>query len=359
MYLNDLNHGFDRMTPTAQQKARMLDAVMEGRKKGATVKMKRKVRWKTALVAAAALFALTATTVFAVDLGWHEKFMEYFGIGEGQEALLDGAVDTPGLSVTENGVTFTVWQTITDSHGVYVFLDVTLPDDVTVPEVTDRSFLPSDLGFGTHRIQVDTAGDDIFDQGGWEFLSFEGNTFTVMLSSLRDEAISDGRISLHFEDIGYYDWDKVNAEMDAAELDENGHMPPIFLEMTIVIEGTWDLSWDYTYGDTSKIMLPDETVENAGVEGVIAKIAASPISISVDALLDSASSDRVALWIDQMVVTFRDGSELVCDASISDSSYSAMRQDTGEYYFYYRFDSLIDPDEIVSVTICDTVFPFD
>ena len=341
MRLNELDSCFDNVTPTLEQKQRMLNTVLEQKTNyGGIVTMKRRNKKLITAVAAAVVLVLTATTVLAVSLGWHERFVEYFGIGEEQAMLLEGAVGSPEISVTENGVTINVLNTLTDSRGVYVVFEVIVPNRI---ELTD------DISFDGFYFEADTEHREGIGGAvsGGDILNVNTNKITALAYYLPTEPIADGTLRLFLEDIGYGVWVK-----DAG------------YEFTTLIAGEWSLEWDFSYTDTAKKITPDQEVQ-IGIDGtgLITEISISPISLVVVTQLQiSNPHDLDALTIiEDYTVTFKNGSTSILGLSrarSTDSSSNMLKEGMiYEHRVYSRFDYIIDPEDIVSVTIGDVTIP--
>ena len=345
MRLNDLNSCFDNVAPTLEQKQRMLSIVLERKTNYKGIEtMNHKNKRLIAAVAAAIVFVLTATTVLAVNLGWHEKFVEYFGAREDQFDLLDGAVGTPNISITENGVTIEVLQTLADSMGVYAIFEVTVPENVELTDATgfELFFFSADTerrdsGYGTA-----VSGADIIERSG--------NKITGIASYLPSDPITDGILRLDFLNLGYMDWPESSGS-------------GIGNHFVTLVEGQWVLKWDFSYTDTAKKITPNIA---AGTDDdfLLTEIAISPISITVRAQRKSSSSMSGLLGdTGAVIVMFKDGSSGAYRANDINSSFGATLINENdmiyEFRMYNRFDQIIDTDDIVSVTLGDITIPIE
>ena len=340
MRMNELNSCFDKVAPTSEQKQRMLGTILESKtENGGIETMGRGTRRLATVVALTAAFVLMASTALAVGLGWHEKFMEYFGIGEGQSALLEGAVSSPGLSVTENGVTVEVMQTLADNQGLYVIFTVTVPND------TDLSH---DLVYIDTRLEAETelrAGGYSGSVSGVEILEMSGNIITAIAYFFPSEPIIDGKLRLTIRDIGYWNTEKT-ADSTYVSL----------------ASGEWVLEWDFTYKDTSKKVAPNQRIDADG-KATVTEVSISPVSICVSAEGLERSKLEGKLDNAEVTVTFRDGSTIAYNYGSRNAVYSSYLDNPGveEYIYRYRmfnrFDRIIDPDDVVSVTLCGVMIP--
>ena len=81
------------------------------------------------VVLAAVLVCLAvAGTALAVNLGLHEKLAAYFHLQSGESALLESAIENPVTTVSDQGISVTIRQTLANSSGLYVLYEVTTPE---------------------------------------------------------------------------------------------------------------------------------------------------------------------------------------------------------------------------------------
>ncbi len=199
---------------------------------------------------------LTATTALAIGLDWNEKLMEYLKPSEEQMQTLDGAVNTPEATVTQNGITITVKQTLADAFGIYVLYEMTVPDNVKL----DDNIRWSLDGLNVPTVQTDdyvTAGSC-----GSEILEQTGNKRTVLYHLNTTAGFENGYIKLTLKDLTRYTTN-----------DETGSM-----EITPVVEGEWELEWEFTFVDTSKTVEVNRPLSINGSEDTITKVVISPMS---------------------------------------------------------------------------------
>ena len=341
MRLNDLNSCFDNVAPSSEQKQRMLDKILERKtENGGTESLKHGTKRLAIAVALAAAFVLMATTALAVGLRWHERFIEYFGIGENQTDLLDGAVGSPGLSITENGVTVEVLQTLTDNQGVYVIFEVVVPKAVELTE--DTSFYRLNLEAETEL----RTGDYGVAVSGGEILDVSGNKITAIADFFPSEPIKSGMLKLSLRDIGYYSQSFEDAVLDA--------------KFITLVEGDWLLEWDFTYTDISKKVTPNQMVYDDD-DAFVTEISISPVSICVSATGSMRSKLEGIFDTAEITVTFVDGGTIAYNFRDVNAGFSSVLDNPEDmiyrYRMYNRFDRIIDPDDVVSVTLCDVTIP--
>lgn len=302
------------------------------------MRSRRRVRSKRRIIicVAAILVLLLATTALAISLGWHIKLIEYFNPSEEQMQTLDGAVNMPEATVTQNGVTITVKQTLADAFGVYVLYEMTVPDDI---ELND------DIGWTLEILNVPTVKTDEYitaGSGGSEILEQTGNKRTVLYHLDTTAAFENGDIKLTLRDLIRY---KRN--------DETGSM-----EITPVVKGEWELEWNFTFVDTSKTIDLNRPLSINGSDNIITKIVIAPMSfcafVKGDDIVGSA----------RPVINFKDGSQLTYDdLGYGNKSFGYYLIDEANMIYsnqlYYRFEKIIDLNDVASIQISDVVIPIE
>lgn len=73
-----------------------------------------------------------AGTALAVNLGLHEKLAAYFHLQSGESALLESAIENPVTTVSDQGISVTIRQTLANSSGLYVLYEVTTPESIVL-----------------------------------------------------------------------------------------------------------------------------------------------------------------------------------------------------------------------------------
>ncbi|MCL1835100.1 MAG: hypothetical protein FWG48_02970, partial [Oscillospiraceae bacterium] len=112
--------------------------------------------------------------------------------------------------------------------------------------------------------------------------------------------------------------------------------------------------------DTSKKVLPNHAVSADG-DSIVTEISISPISICVYAEGPLSSPLEALLVSGDVTVMFRDGSSLVYSAMDTNSlfgrSIDSADAPVYRYRMFNRFSSVIDPEDVVSVTLCGVTIP--
>lgn len=290
---------------------------------------RRRMMGRLPLAAAIALICLATTAAAAVTVHLNPAILEYFGVGEGQESLVEPGTDSPVCSVTKDGVTISVLQTVADSFGVYVFYEVTVPEEITLPDwVTWECF---DLE-PTHAFE-----NGFFCSQNQEILEVSDHHVVgaVALFSA-SEQVEKGPITVLFRDLGYYD--------------ENGAFVPL-------AQGQWTLTWTLNHVQACVISCPEQRIQTENGETTVHTIAVSSISFNL-------TSDGAKISEEPISLQLKDGSTLPVDIVNGTGLGSAVSHMTDEETEQYAcevshlFAQAIDPAQVTAVIIGDTVIPF-
>lgn len=284
---------------------------------------------KIAAVIAAALILLLATTAFAAGLGWHEEFIELFRPGGEHIAELEGATDMPEATVSHDGITISVRQSLADAFGVYVLYEMSVPEDIVLDDGMGWAF----EGLSVPHRKVE--GSAIGALGGSEILEQSGNKRTVLIYETGNTtAIESGKLELFF--------------MNLCPMDSSG-----MYGGDPLVEGQWGLEWDFEYEDPGKWMRDDIPLGG----DIIDELYISPISFCLRIVYDE-KAPRV-----NPVIQFSDGSEIVINTTGRNVSKTGFlsNEATGEYtyQFFCRFDELIELDNVVSVQVGEVTIPIE
>jgi hypothetical protein len=240
------------------------------------------------------------------------------------------------LSITENGVTIELLQTLADNQGVYAIFELTVSEAV---ELTNNT------GFDSLHLEGETellVGGYASSVSGGEILDISGNKITAIAYFFPSEPIMDGILRLSISDVGYLHWSEDGAA---------------FIPL---VSGNWLLEWDFNYTDISKKVTPNQTVD-ADSDALVTEISISPVSISVSAEGTMRTELENIFDNAEITVTFRNGSSITYsyrDENAMFSSHLANTEDmTYSYRMFNRFDRIIDPDDVVSVTLLGVTIP--
>jgi len=262
-----------------------------------------------AAVIAAALCLLLAVGGFAAARIWHEELADYFGAAEKEMEHLGGAAAYPEISVSSNGVAVTVLQTLADSRGVYVLYEIRGPEGFRFDDM---------VIWGYDTLLVPQEEGAISGFGGNKKLKDEGNTRTVMNWYISDVPLKAGKMSLYLENL--------------CRLEENS------IEWPVLIDGGWQLEWDFVYEDSSLLLCENGALDNRTIE----ELRISPMSL----YLCMAEEDG---FLPSLRINFRDGEVM----EIEPGRFSVSGNST---QMYYPFSELVDLTEVLSVEVGGKVF---
>lgn len=286
-------------------------------------------RWgNVPLAAVIALVCLVTTAAAVTAFGLHDGLARYFGVGDGQSPLLENAVDVPECSVTENGVTISVLQTVADQYGIYMLYEIVVPDSITLPEGVVWS-----LGWLTPTLEANPTGVQ-GGQGRQEILEQDPHRMLILSTFLPSDPIEKGPVSFVLPTLGYWE-------------DQ---------EDVVLAEGPWTLEWELTKVEPGITLTPETPIVLDGWTPVVTELTISPFSLHI-------YSDNASLPDVPMALVFRDGTTLAIDPfdynHVSQGAYLA-EESTGQqkYEFYYRFYHVIDPSQVTAVVIGETEIPF-
>ena len=290
---------------------------------------KRRTLGRLPLAAAIALICLATTAAAAVTVHLHPAILDYFGVGQGQESLVEPGADSPVCSVTKNGVTISVLQTVADSYGVYVFYEVTVPEEIT---------LPGWVTWDNYDIEPTRASDAFFCSQNQEILEISDYHMVgaVTLFSASKQ-VEKGPITVSFRDLGYYD--------------ENWDFVPL-------AQGQWNLTWTLHTIQPCTTSHPNQMVQTGNGPATINTIAISSISFNL-------ISDGAKLSEEPISLQFADGSTLPVDMTSAEGTLGSVVShmtdvETERYTCQVSnlFDNAIDPAQVTAVVIGETVLPF-
>ena len=186
------------------------------------------------VVLAAVLVCLAvAGTALAVNLGLHEKLAAYFHLQSGESALLESAIENPVTTVSDQGISVTIRQTLANSSGLYVLYEVTTPESIVLdPEKNwhmegflDLSSLPLQAPLGSSIFR-----NDIVEVTPHKITA-------VAYAYTPVGTMSSGTVHLRLTRLGYW------------EVSSSPQFIPI-------AEGTWHLTWHLTHIDPGITVTP-------------------------------------------------------------------------------------------------------
>ncbi|GBF72972.1 hypothetical protein PA598K_01253 [Paenibacillus sp. 598K] len=331
MNRKELTSFFNEITPTDEQMRNMY-AKINTYKEGEVPMNKTKKISVFAVVTAALL--LFTTAAFASTLNWNELLIQHFKPSEDQINKMNDTVSKPEATVTNNGVTITVKQTIADSQNFYVLYEMTVPESI---ELND------DIVWGWSSLHLNPAPTNRDVSRSGTILKQDKHSRTVLLHWTLEVQDGAGTATLQFNDLTLHQkiFDKKGEYLD--------------LKKIPLIEGEWQLTWDYKLDDTQSIKLePNKSVSLKGSKNKIKKIVVSPLSVFV--LIEGTD----ILTRVEPIVKFKDGSQLSFNYKSPGKSFSytnVTHNDDQGNHLYYELGKIINPEDVESISIGNVTIP--
>ena len=331
MNKKDLNDFFASVSPTDEQKLRSLEKLTEKERKNMKFNKKMLFALCTAVV-------VMGATVTATMPSWNEKLIRYFKPTAEQTESMLGAVNSPQVSKTDNGVTVNVLNTIVDSHGLYTLYEVTLPDDITVTQELMDKNLSWDMRYMNFKTDEPQNVYGLYSEG-IDVVDFSEHKITFMLFENTAHKILNNQIVrlkcenlVYFEDFG----------------DGN-------VEKKLLKKCNFDLSWKLNYEDLSKKIEVNKPVNLInGKENVLKSVEVSPLTLWVQ--VEGADAMEAL----NLVVKMKNGDEftlndyrntaLVGDSNLTFAAYNDGR-DGGETTISFRFSKIQNVSDFESITV--------
>ena len=335
MELHELNQMFDRLAPTPEQEQNGLNRLLQTERK---VRPMKKLKKLTAAGVAAALMAVTCAA--AVVTGVDQKILGYFNIAPEQEPLMaPTAVRVEKSHTYGNGWTVDIRQAISDRYSMAVLFDV------TAPEGTSMDWEKSGIRVQSHP----STSSPSWGVGSSDY-------------QLADEDPEDNRASyllfLHYDNQEAYDilgsvWELTPEYFWYIEQDGTDREVPL--------EG-WTCTVRLSEQDPGLLYEVGKPISLIGCETELYQAYLSPISFFFrlrnipDALWETGSDLGDELRSNVFLHT--DSGEVIGMTLTMGGLTNPDPYDFSKEYGLYQYDleQVIDPAEIVSVTICGQVF---
>lgn len=320
------------------------------KKGGNTMKIKkRKVIW-----AAAALAAMFGTTVAAAELfQWNEQAADYFENPPKEvqnEMVAQGVVMEQNDSVTDQGITVTVKQTVQDDNRIYILLDVKCEEAL----IDDNCYFD--------KWDVITKDVDAFDNLGASFAEsaprgkMEEKTdrgyYEITGLKTYGREWNEDSITLDLGKFNYYTY-----EVDG----EDGMGTPH------VIDGNWKL--EIPLGEqtqaVTKVYEPGARVMVSGMPVTVKRVEISPISTvivydlgDVQNVIDTVYADEEDVFLYELQLSgFRyDNGETVANGAGGGMS-GYWDREAGEDIYKIALSGMIEPERVEAVLLGDEEVP--
>lgn len=294
-----------------------------------------KIGYKKAgtIIIAAAVIAALGLTALGAGFNWYEKMLEFFSATPEQMENLSSVTGFPDVSAADNGGTFTVLQTVTDSHGLYVLFEAEFPEGTEINDEMIFKWNGLDVDYEINEAAVGVSTSSV------EMLSHSGCKAVFMAMASGGDKLKSGDISLKLEDFGYWEHDGEYT----------------YANFITVWNGCVKLEWVFDYEISSKFYYPSTSIEYGDKKVTLTSVEVSPLSVWL-----TFEGDDVMMGIEP-VYKFRDGSE-VYQKPLNDAenyysfsnyfSYTAYHNKNGGITTVSRrFDKVHDIEDLVSITV--------
>ncbi len=211
-----------------------------------------------AAIVLAAVLALGSITALAAGyFQWNQKLAEIFGADKVQQNNLieKGVTEQAESSVTDNGLTISLVQTLQDMDYFYALLEVTAPEDI---KLTDTNLF-EEWQF------------DIFGQKDYSYSTGHGFMDVIQEPEITNKRyyeiwikksidFNEKNFTLHFK----------NLQADAGKLD-----------MYTILKGDWTLTWKMSYKDSTESFDMNKKYNLSGYDVLVKRVEISPLSMTV------------------------------------------------------------------------------
>lgn len=331
---------------TELEKEKILNIIL---KKSKLEKQKKKKHTPRSIfiIAACMTVILAVSTVFAVQLLQPDKSLSsHLNISEKQQGELSSAIHEPLCSVSKNGVTVSVLQTLSDSRTLYAVVEAVFPENTNLTDdyfFEQASFAPVDWErFAPFSVNFTTTSQE--------------KNKRIYIASVQGAStdFSDCELSLTFKNLLKKCW----AEDGSLLKDENAN--PI---SETIINGEWELKWKYDSNIKTNIKILEPNAkftahsdyalsEHEYVTATVKKLTLSPLSLSIQSTLsEGAQCAEDNLFSAEAILDFKNGASV--NLVSGDSPQISADEEFG--YMYYRFENFVDISQIECIRIGDAV----
>lgn len=339
MELRELDRTFEQFSPTPEQERAMLDRLLKGERKETPVKKIKKV---TVVFAAAALLLLVCA--FTVAAGLDQRLLNYFEVEPEKAYLLsEAALQVEESHTYANGWTLDVVQTFADRYSAMILVDV------TAPEGTDLSGKLQSLDGDV--LVVDWDGQ----RGGWEY------GFRV----LEDENSADNCLSYLLSVYPCAGSDSLLGSEVEFTPEQFRYSKDGVWEQVDLTEEEWTFLLTFSDEDVGLYFDAERPISVDGFGLTLEGLYISPISFVLELDEGTASLEDTQLNLDSFmrdwdenVILHTSSGEAIKVNEFYQASLSYKSDMSGREYgrICYPLEQVIQPEEIVSVTLCGQTF---
>lgn len=339
MTFHELNRAFEAFYPTPQQEQAMLERLLADKKE---VKPVSRIRKITAVLVAAALLLMACA--FTVVTGLDQRMLEYFGAGEEDAQRVSGGVVGVEKSFRyANGWTINIEQVLADRYSMAVLTEVVAPEGTALdgeayyfelgmelPPSAKNQPISSGWGYGPVLLEDADPGDNRLT-----FLTTKG------VRELGAKYLLGQNVTLTPKWLLESGGKKLNVDFSMEEQEQS---------CTVTLpeqdNGT-------TYALKEPIQVDGETM-------TLSELYLSPISLAFS--LQSKENNPREFGPSEMTsmeeeaVLHLTGDEAVTLRRVVSQTYD---QNTGVIHSVFQTDQIIQPENVVSVTLLGRTFSLD
>lgn len=329
MEQQELNRMFEGLAPTPEQERAMLDGLL--REERMDRPMKRQMTKIAAAFVLAAAMLLTCAAA-AVVTGIDQRFWVYFGLEAEQEPLLSRSAIPLDISVTNDGWTMEVKQVLADRYSLMMVVDFIAPEGTVLGE---QEYIqdPKDMNF--------------LMQGQ------EPNSRSAQWQLLEDDDPADNHISMLFTlDLGTEYRYLTGEHIDFTANTLKGYDGWVWNE---AFTGNWSFSIDLPDKDSGRSCLEGEVFYLEGEPFTITSFYLSPISVGyeVEGQFDAISAAGKWGENEANITLKTKGGESI---AISGTKFGELSNITQKGRIVFKPEQIIDPEDIVSITMYGQTF---
>lgn len=284
-----------------------------------------------AAIMLAAVLALGSITVLAAGyFQWNQKLAEIFEVDKIQQNNLieKGVTEQKSASVTDNGLTVSLAQTLQDKDYLYILLEVTAPQNI---KLTGTNLFET--------LSIDVSGETDF------YTSISGN----FMDTNKEPEITNKR---YFE----Y-WIKKRTDLNEKDITlhfKNLQADSGKLDIHTILEGDWSLTWKMAYQDSTKSFDLNKASNLSGYNVLVKRVEISPLSMTVyfdgEDIKSIEKAEKVSLdKLDTLMpITFRGVKykDKTAVPIMGGPGGAGFNKATGEYKFSTSFDKVINVDDV-------------
>lgn len=341
MEISELNRAFGAFAPSKEQRAEMLERILNGQPKKGTV---RRIKKPAAILIAAAV--MLATCAFAVASGVSPALLRYLGMEPEEAPLLSPMAIPMDLAVTDNGCTLEVKQVLADRYSVLILTEFTAPEGT----VLDGEVYS--LASGRDGLQTAFPQFSDFHAGSCSW----GFGWTL----LEDEDPADNRISLLYTLEAMSGTPELLGSTVSFTLDQLREGTPEVSQT--VFRGNWSFRITLPAEDSGRTYSLREPVAVDGRELLCTSVYLSPLSLVVEFDEDEAQAADLFHRLSQdgtkrISLHTRDGETIGLGTirwmnTYTDQPGQPHQLEGGRFSF--QPERILDPSEIASVTLLGT-----